>query len=349
MSNAPTDNAPDDTQAADIQRNRKDVIREGFKNKTRGEAWFNGFSYIGVGYGLVTTVSVFLTWLIRDTKGAFAQNFEKMAEGATKRFGMSRSIISIATLFVGGTLASVFPVKWLEDAKPKIVKKIDRLIYSDEEFNSQKIQDAHKELDELPKQTWLSVFGSRVVAFAATFGVYALMGSNKSPLAKATGHSLDEVSIKFGRGADRFFNKNNPEALAQIDQAVATNLARMKSTGPDALSGLETVRDAVNGDRTPSKVWSYVAIDAIYTLITSISLFISTRILGGLIGKEQDPKYPTHRMKPAPSAVASDRSTGHGYPDQEPPLSDTRPNTKLAHAVHLERVSQPAHAHEIST
>lgn len=122
MSNAPTETTPDDQTAAEIQRNRRDVIREGFKNKTRGEAWFNGISYIGVGYGLVTAVSVFLTWLMRDTKGAFAKNFERFAEGATKRFGMSRSITSIATLFVGGTLASVFPVKWLEDGKPGIVK-----------------------------------------------------------------------------------------------------------------------------------------------------------------------------------------------------------------------------------
>ena len=77
VSNAPTENVTEDQQAADNQRNRRDVIREGFKNKTRGEAWFNGISYIGVGYGLVTAVSVFLTWLMRDTKGAFAQNFEK--------------------------------------------------------------------------------------------------------------------------------------------------------------------------------------------------------------------------------------------------------------------------------
>ena len=72
MSNAPTETIPDDQTAAEIRRNRRDVIREGFKNKTRGEAWFNGISYIGVGYGLVTAVSVFLTWLMRDTKCVIA-------------------------------------------------------------------------------------------------------------------------------------------------------------------------------------------------------------------------------------------------------------------------------------
>lgn len=348
MSNAPTETTPDDQTAAEIQRNRRDVIREGFKNKTRGEAWFNGISYIGVGYGLVTAVSVFLTWLMRDTKGAFAKNFERFAEGAAKRFGMSRSITSIATLFVGGTLASVFPVKWLEDGKPGIVKKLDRLIYSDEEFESPKVQEAHKELQELPKQTWLSVFGSRVVAFAATFGVYALMGSNKSPLAKATGHSLDELSIRVGRGMDRFINRNNPEAIAKIDEAIATNLSRMKSTGPDALNGLEVVRDTVGGDRVQSKVWSYLGIDAFYTLITSVSLFVSTRILGGLIGKEQSPNYPTGRLRKTTKPSQMALPDNHVYQQSAPEHADA-PGTKLAHAVHLERLAPAMQAHELTT
>ena len=177
------------------------------------------------------------------------------------------------------------------------------------------------------------------------------MGSNKSPRANATGHSLDEVSIKFGRGADRLLNRNNPEALAKIDQALATNLARMKSTGPDALSGLEVVRDVANGDRATSKVWSYVAIDAIYTAITSISLFVSTRILGGLIGKEQSPTYPTKRSK---QTLTTNRTPAAATTEEQTPAYSTaanpmQPNTKLAHAVHLERVSQPALAHELTT
>lgn len=174
------------------------------------------------------------------------------------------------------------------------------------------------------------------------------MGSNKSPLAKATGHSLDEVSIKFGRGMDRFINRNNPEAIAKIDEAIATNLSRMKSTGPDALNGLEVVRDTVGGDRVQSKVWSYVGIDAIYTLITSVSLFVSTRILGGLIGKEQSPSYPTGRVsktaKPAQMALPDN----HVYQQSAPEHADA-PGTKLAHAVHLERLAPAMQAHELTT
>lgn len=346
MSNARTDTLSTDQRAAENQRNRREVIREGFKNKTRGEAWFNGISYIGVGYGLVTGVSVFLTWLMRDTKGNFAKSFEKIAEAATKKFGFSRSITSIATLFVGGTLASVFPVKWLEDAKPQIVKKLDRVILSDDEFESQKVKNAHKELEELPKQTWLSVFGSRVVAFAATFGVYALMGSNKSPIAKATGHSLDEASIRFGRWADRFLNRNNPDVIAKIDAAIATNLSRMKSTGADALSGLEVVRKGAAVDRVQTKVWSYIGIDAFYTLITSATLFISTRVLGGLIGKPRVPADPA----PLPRHTPRDASLHDSSPQPVTTPGDVeKPGAKVQNFSHLERVAQPAPSLELTT
>lgn len=343
MSNAPTENTTDDQNAADTQRNRRDVIREGFKNKTRGEAWFNGISYIGVGYGLVTAVSVFMTWLIRDTKNA-SKFFEKYALAPVIKRGWSSSIASIGTLFIGGTLASVFPVKWLEDAKPQIVKKLDRLILSDEEFDSPKVKEAHKELEEMPKQTWLSIFGSRVVAFAATFGVYALMGSNKSPFAKVTGHSLDEVSIRFGRGMDRLLNKSNPHAVAQIDTAIATNLSRIGSHGPDALSGLEVVRGTHGADRVATKVWSYVGIDAIYTLITSISLFVSTRVLGSFLGK---PRNPTaHETTHTPSPTIQESAPEPNAPAAESPI---KPTSKAQGFIHLERVAQPAAAMELTT
>lgn len=344
MSNTPTDTRTEEQQAADVQRNRRDVIREGFKNKTRGEAWFNGISYIGVGYGLVTAVSVFMTWLMRDTKNA-SKFFEKHIISKATKLGWSSSIASIGTLFIGGTLASVFPVKWLEDAKPQIVKKLDRFIYSDEELQSPKVKEAHKELDELPKQTWLSIFGSRVVAFAATFGVYALMGSNKGPLARTTGHSLDEISIRFGRFMDRFINKNNPQAIAEIDAAIATNLQRIKSSGPDALGGLEVIRGTKGADRVTTKVWSYIGIDAIYTLITSVSLFVSTRVLGGLIGK---PRTPTTNETKQPQHHAALSSALESPAPQHAETPD-KPHTTAHGFTHLERLAQPAHSLELTT
>lgn len=286
------DSAPNTDATTDRQWRKKDVIKEGFRNKTRGEAWFNTISYVGVGYGLVTGTSVFLTWLLNDTH-KFSEKFGKFATHVTAKFGWPRSIASIGTLFLGGTIASVLPVKWLEDKKPQIVKKLDRMLYSDEELKQPDIVEAHKELDELPKQTWLSVFSSRVVAFAATFAIFFLMGSNKSPLARYTGESIDKRSIQFGRWMDRTLHKSNPEVTAQIDRAVATNLEKMNpSHGADALKGLEVVRGK-EGDRVASRVWSYIGLDAFYTLFTSASLYIFTRVFGGLIGKapsEQPPK-----------------------------------------------------------
>ena len=345
---------PSDARADDDRQwKKKEIIREGFRNKTKGEAWFNTISYVGIGYGLVTATSVFLTWLLHDTE-KFSKNFGAFAKGATTKLGVPPSIANIGTLFLGGTIASVLPVKWLEDKKPEIVKKLDRMLYSDEELKDPKIKAAHQELDELPKQTWASVFSSRVVAFAATFGIFFLMGSNKSPLAKATGESIDKRSIQFGRWLDKWIHRGNPEVTAKIDTAIQTNLSKINpSLGDEALSGLEVIRDKVGGDRIASRVWSYIGLDAFYTLFTSASLYIFTRVFGGLIGKPTGDKASASTKKDkhavahaAPAKALADQSTVR----EEAPATEQpdKPSANISQPTLLERVAQPQQTAELT-
>ena len=327
----------------DRQWKKKEVIREGFKNKTKGEAWFNGISYIGFGYGLVTATSVFMTWLINDTHH-FAEKYGKFAEKLTKKFRIPPTFSNIMTLFIGGTIASVLPIKWLEDKKPDIVKKLDRFLYTDEELKDPKIAAAHKELDELPKQTWMSVLGSRFVAFAATLSVFLAMGSNKSPIYKIAGESIDKGSIQLGRWFDRLLHRNNPTVLREIDTAVVTNLEKMnaKKYGPDALKDLQLIRGE-GGDRIASRIYSYIGLDAFYTLFTSASLFVFTRVFGGLIGKPQTPPSASSPAKPIASAAM-----GAPLADAPPTEKTEKPQPRITHPAHMERVAQHAPTAEIT-
>lgn len=351
---AQSDAAQDDKADAQDkhQWKRKEIISEGFKNKTKGEALFNKITYIGAGYGLVTATSVYMTWLLRDTK-RIAPIFNKYAKAATAKFKLPESIANIMTLFAGGTLASVLPVKWLEDRKPELVKKFDRMLYTDEEYHSPEIQASHKELEEMPKQTWLSVTGSRVVAFGATLAAYFALGPNNSKFAKATGHSIDSVAAQLGRKTDRLINHNNPEAIAQIERAIETNVKRIALTkqnvltGDSAVHGLEIVRDKEAGDRLATRVYNYIGMDAIYCAVTSALLFVGTRVFGGIFAKKQTEKAAMLTPS-APTSNATSNDTDASSTPTKILQSSNAPQATISHPIHFDRVVKPAVAAELT-
>ena len=316
--------------------NRKEIIHLGFQNKTKGEAAFNIASYIGVGYIGVTAFSVFTTWLMNDKFPGIG----KFIENTAAKVGISKTIATIVTLFAGGTIASVLPVKALEDHKVPIVKALDRMLYTDEEIKDPKIQKAHKELDAMPKQTWLSVFSSRVVAFAATFGVFFLIGSNKGPMKNLPGKSLDNISTLAGRGLDGFFNKSARAEIGRIAQHNEAEIAAGRMTEHVIM------RDGVHKDRMPSRIFQYITIDAIYTLITSATLFISTRLFGAVIGQ----------VNPDLAAMATGKKVKKAESVTPAPAEANEPAPQLTHApptkvtspVRLERVAEPQHGTELT-
>lgn len=331
-------------------RRHRDIIAEEFRNRTKGEALFNKISYIGVGYFLVTGVSIFMTWLLNDNP-KYSAKFSETAKNFTKKMGFPPTIASIATLFIGGTIASVLPVKWLEDFKPQLVKRFDRFYYGDDKVkNDPTLIAAHRELEALPKQTWLSVLGSRIVAFAATFSVFFLMGSNKSPLAKIAGESIDKRSTQFGRWMDKLLNGKNPAIVAEVEATAAENIRRMSpSLGEEALKGPEIMRQGPNADRVTSRIWSYIGLDGFYTIITSGALFVFTRVFGGLFGK-QSATPPIDQLTTqmelsrqsvkTPTPVADITPVADAAPDA--------PRAKIAQPAYHERVSAPTHEHHVT-
>ncbi|MFM9889510.1 MAG: hypothetical protein ACKVOE_02535 [Rickettsiales bacterium] len=270
--------------AVAAHHNRSDYIAEGFKNRTHGEAKFNFRTYVGLGFFGALAASLGLTVALRDSKW-IAPQYEKILDlaGNLTKFGKTgealaahkanvNSLGTIATMFTGTTIMAILPIKWREDHKAEIIKKYDRDYYGEERVNNDPmIKQAHALIDAAPKQTWKSVIGSRFVALAATLGVAHIIGSNESILGVSRGWSIDKMSIKAGRALDGLFNRN-PKAAEAI--AAAT-----KRSANDLL------REGAGADRMASRIFNYLTLDGLYTLMTSSVLFVFTRVLAPVFDK----------------------------------------------------------------
>ncbi len=305
----------------DNEKNKKYYITEGFRNKTKGEGYFNTLTYTGVGYFGVTAFSIYLTYLLRDRDGYLAKAFKPVVDGATKFFSRNAttaeeatriaqkvdSNMNIAALFTGGTVVSLLPIKWLEDHKSSIVKKLDAKIYGQEAIdNDPALIEAHKELDSVPRQTWRSVLTSRLLAFAATYSTSFLVGDDKSFIGKKTGLSIDRAGASIGRHIDSRLNRGDAQIVAQ------NNAAGLASPG-----GL--TRAAANPDRVSARIWGYIAMDGFYTLITSKALFVFTRIFAPFYDKRATHNSST-ALPPAPAALPTPAS-----PTLPAPANDVAP------------------------
>lgn len=267
-----------------VQHKRTDYIAEGFKNRTHGEAKFNFRTYVGLGFFGALAASLGLTLALRDSK-LIAPLYEKILDkaGNLTKFGKTgealaahkanvNSLGTIATMFTGTTIMAILPIKWREDHKAEIIKKYDREYYGEDRVNNDPmIKQAHALIDAAPKQTWKSVIGSRFVALAATLGVAQIIGSNESLLGVSRGWSIDKMSIRAGRALDGFLNRN-PKAAKTIAAATRRNAN-------------ELLRDGADADRMASRIFNYLTLDGLYTLMTSSVLFVFTRVLAPVFDK----------------------------------------------------------------
>ena len=358
------------------QANTRNYIKDGFQNRTRGEKMFNRITYTGVGYFGVTAFSVWLTWLLKDSKilskafnnHSFTESveavkvaWEKAPEKSLKRFFSSQlhSISTIGALFTGGTVVSVLPIKALEDNKASIVKSLDHKLYTPEELKADpSIEESHKKLEAAPRQTWVSVFTSRFTAFALTLAAWFAVGTEKSPLAKATkindnsathkdlngnnGWSLDNLAITTGRSIDKMLHKDitkpgNAEIRQRIHDAKVISPIDVTRGGTYAV-GHELAGQKISEEKTDrvlSRVLSYITQDSLYTLITSQSLWVATRIFGPIFDKphegmpKKDALEPT--LKPTP----------HTRTEPAPVVASTapkKPETQVENIRHVDRV-----------
>ncbi|MFZ4125454.1 MAG: hypothetical protein ACOYJ2_05225 [Rickettsiales bacterium] len=334
----------------------RNAVSEGFKTHTKGEKLFNDITYTGLGYFGVTGLSVFMTWLLKDKdkpvfgmKEPLKNHFERAVNSLSTQPMMNpkraNSILTIGTLFVGGSLMTITFVKWFEDNKSKIVKWFDKNIFygKDAVEHDPELIEAHKIIDSQPKQTWASVGGSRAVAFLATISTWLLIGENSGWLSKRLGTSLDTMGTQFGRWSGRLLNTGNKKAIEKIDEAIQINRTITEFDAPKGLktTGHSNMRDLVRGVDTPwTRILSYTGMDGLYTVITSVGLFISTRVLGPVFDKQGTEKltaaaYEKELPKSTQPAVSL---TTPAQREDEPKL----PRVKVENVESIERLSTHA-------
>jgi hypothetical protein len=310
---------------------KHNYVREGFQNRTRGEKKFNVNTYLGLGYGGVWAFSLFTSWLLRDSK-LVAPTYERAIQGTTKAVAAAfskdhaaiedsvRKYMNISSLFTGGTLVSVLPIKWREDHKYEIVKQYDEKIYGkDAVENDPTIRAAHEEIRTAPKQTWLSVFASRFTSFLVTY-----------TSAKVIGDQIEKQSTSFGRWANTKVT-SNPDTLAQIEKA------RSIETQKNALG---TRPGDPNADTVTTRIFHDAAADGMYTVLTSGALYVFTRVFAPFFDK-RDPINPEiARRPPIPASPSARASTN---PPQRAEEESAQPGTRISHVEAQARVAAERH------
>lgn len=312
------------------QDRKHNYVREGFQNRTKGEKKFNLTTYFGMGYVGVWAFSLFTSWLLRDSK-LVAPTYERGVQAMTKAMaaafgkapevieGSVRKYMNISSLFTGGTLVSVLPIKWREDHKYEIVKKYDEEIYGkDVVENDATIRAAHEEIRHAPKQTWSSVFASRLTSFFVTY-----------VSAKIIGNQIEKHSTHFGRWSNRKLT-SNPQTLGRINSAQAAH--------PHELS---TIPGAPNTDTITTRLGHDAVADGMYTVLTSGALYVFTRIFAPLFDQRHKFEEEQNKTTRATAATAT-----KPQPATAPREDDLASPTAQVNAVQAQaRVAKPTPEH----
>jgi hypothetical protein len=165
------------------------------RDKTLGEYAFNTGAYGGFALVGNEVLSTFISKSIESGRPAdtyyqrFSSWFEKLgkfknaegkpffskyihdAQAHTSGPGARLPYLIVATF--GGMFMVPF-IKYCEDRKGSIVRWFDRKIYGSKADTDPQMVEAHKEMDEAPKQTWGSLAKGRVATvFFAALGDYA--------------------------------------------------------------------------------------------------------------------------------------------------------------------------------
>lgn len=138
--------------------------------------------------------------------------------------------LKILYLCIGGT-AVVPLVKYLEDRKGKIVEAVDNTIYGHERIKSDPVLiEAHKEMSELPKQTWGSLFEGRLVVMATAIGLDSLVGHDKAPITKL----FENSSARNYANMERAGTTIARDVLSKIHPSseIRENIAKMRKSNP---------------------------------------------------------------------------------------------------------------------
>lgn len=159
------------------------------RKKTRGEVQFDWGTYGGVALLGNEAASLLITTQAEHGIGKnwHARQMEYFKSLKGKKFVPeyvhSGGLMNVLIALIGGMTMVPF-VKYLEDHKGEIVRKADRAHYGDRVDSDPSIIEAHKEMDEAPKQTWGSLWKGRALTVVGAVVVDWLAGNDHAPSTK---------------------------------------------------------------------------------------------------------------------------------------------------------------------
>ncbi|MFZ4542090.1 MAG: hypothetical protein ACOYNL_09900 [Rickettsiales bacterium] len=191
------------------------------RKHTYGERKFNWITYGGFALLGNEAASLIITKAAEDEnknpRGLYKPFKEFFAKFEDKKFmpkyvwdgGLAKVLIAL----VGGMLMVPF-VKNMEDNKGEKVRAYNRKHYGNRIDTDPDFIEAHKEMDEAPKQTWGSLWKGRLVTVFAAIGVDGLVGAVDAPSTRlfkpgstlAKYSSMDRIASEVSEKTLKLFN-----------------------------------------------------------------------------------------------------------------------------------------------
>lgn len=317
-----TSNTPDKPQNADTASTAIPTGGHAKHWASAGERKFDRLTYRDIGYGVNVLASIGAVWWAeRTTQG------QKALEGLGKLFAKIPSLtperakfFANKSFFLTGGFLVLLPMKWLEDAKSDLVKKWNRDIYGSAVDTDPELIRSQREVDTAPKQSWLSIFGSRILALVPFYATVGLLWDRTSTLAKWTNPELRSMSgdaiktlektdpAKFSQIASKGWYFDRPIAAvsrffgkitAQLtgNKAALEEIETMQKTFPGTIQGAitSTPRDPIH-----SAMPYYVISEAITSAMVARGVYLLTRVLGPIVGYK-----PREKEEPYTEALPS--------------------------------------------
>lgn len=281
--------------------------------KTRGEKIFNGLSWALFGWIANAAVSIKLADMLENRfrpmfiKGgnsiAESPVFKPFFKDKTKEgLSLARSLFSVIALLPGGYIV-LFPVKWMEDRKPEIVKTLDKWFgpKTPDENTEKLIEARHSYLEAAPKLSWGDMFKGRTLPVLGIVATHFAFASDKTNIVNiATGKD----SFK---GLNHYINKTGGylyentkgsrfesvrSTVKKVEDHLDRGLERYKAKKPSdatfytkengaSLSGTDRMRGYMNN----------ISVDLLYSAIVAAATFV----LGHLSAFKREEKQELKR------------------------------------------------------
>lgn len=279
------------------------------QHRSKGETMFDWLIYGGmnfIGTFLITIPVAYSLEMgfMRKPFAAFRNGIAKL--GASE--GTANMIAKTTSLFAGGTVM-LLPVKIAEDNKKEIVDKLNKSLGDTTNPNT---------IESAPKQDWLSLAKSRLVAWGTVFvsmtTVASLAGKDKDGVSR-----FAKFEDWFGRKTAEFFKKDThreqmtnltdrkmPDAtsLSELrkEEGVIKGVLKDVEAGAKKVLGHDVKASSVRLDELAGKIAKHETRTFSYGKLASLDIFATAAAVSLLyagsrvFGKVNEPKTTTERL-----------------------------------------------------